>query len=128
MNRITRRFAAWIACCAMLFAALAPSVSHALSMAQGDIWSEICSVGGSKFVKLSVDQDASAAPATEDAIHVEHCPFCATHTEPLVLPPNAGFILPLIDTQDTHPFLFFQAPRPLAIWTAAQSRAPPASV
>ncbi|MGZ8292613.1 MAG: DUF2946 domain-containing protein [Telluria sp.] len=128
MKRITRRFAAWIACFAMLVAALAPSVSHAFSVSPGGTWSEICSVGGTKFVKVSLDQGGIADPATQDSIHLEHCPFCATHAGSFVLPPNAGFILPLIETQDTHPFLFFQAPHPLAIWTVAQSRAPPASV
>jgi hypothetical protein len=128
MKRITRRFAAWVACFAMLFAALAPSVSHALSMSRGEIWSEICSASGTKFVKVSVDQGGIADPATQGSIHLEHCPFCATHAESFALPPNAGFIVPLIETQDTHPFLFFQAPHPLAIWTVAQSRAPPASV
>ncbi|MFC0132847.1 DUF2946 domain-containing protein [Massilia eurypsychrophila] len=128
MRRITHRFAAWIACFAMLVAALAPSVSHALSMSRGGTWSEICSVGGTKFVKVSLDQGGIADPATQDSIHLEHCPFCATHAGSFALPPNAGFILPLIETQDTHPFLFFQAPHPLAIWTVAQSRAPPASV
>jgi len=127
MKRITRRFAAWIACFAMLFAALAPSVSHALSMSRGETWSEICSVGGKKFVKVSVDQRGIADRATQDSIHLEHCPFCATHAGSFALPPNVGLTILLIETQDTHPFLFFQSPHPLAIWTVAQSRAPPAS-
>jgi hypothetical protein len=127
MKKVTRRFAAWIACFAMLFAALAPSVSHILSMSRGETWSEICSVGGTKFVKVSVDQGGIADPATPDSIHFEHCPFCATHAGSFALPPSAGFAIPLIETQETHPFLFFQSPHPLAIWTVAQSRAPPAS-
>ncbi len=112
----------------MLFAALAPSVSHALSMSRGEIWSEICSVDGTRFVKVSLDQGELADPGAQDSLHLEHCPFCATHTSPTALPLNAGFVLPLIVTQHTHPRLFLQAPHPLAIWTAAQSRAPPASV
>lgn len=129
MKRITRRFAAWIACFAILFAALAPSISHAVSVSRGDTWAEICSsVGGTKFVKVSVGQDAIADPATQDVVHLEHCPFCATHAGSFALPPNAGFVIPLIETQDTHPFLFLQSPHPLAIWSVAQSRAPPASL
>lgn len=128
MKRVTRRFAAWIACFAMLFAALAPSVSHALSMSRGETWSEICSVAGKKFVKLGVAQGKIADPVTQESIQLEHCPFCATHAGPLGLPPPSGFTILMIDTQETHPFLFLQSPQPLAIWTAAQSRAPPASV
>ena len=112
----------------MLFAALAPSISHALSVSPGETWAEICSIGGTKFVKVSIDQGAIADPATQDPIHLEHCPFCATHASSFALPPNAEFAIQLIETQDTHPFLFFQSPHPLAIWTVAQSRAPPASV
>lgn len=128
MKRVTRRFAAWIACFAMLFAALAPSVSHALSVSHGETWTEICTVGGTKLVKVSVDKGGIADPATQDSIHLEHCPFCATHAGSFALPPNAGFTIPLIETQETHPFLFFQSAHPLPIWTVAQSRAPPASV
>lgn len=131
MKKVTRRFAAWIACFAMLFAALAPSVSHALSISRGETWFKICSVGGTKFVKVSVDQGAIADPAKQESIHLdhlEHCPFCVTYAGSFALPPNAGFAILLIETQDTHPFLFFQSPHPLAIWTVAQSRAPPAFV
>lgn len=123
-----RRFAAWIACFAMLFAALAPSISHALSMSRGETWTEVCSVGGAKLVQVSVAQGDIADPAREDAIHLEHCPFCATHAGSLALLPPAGFTILLIETHQTHPFLFFRSPHPLPIWTDAQSRAPPVTV
>jgi hypothetical protein len=127
MKSVTRRFAAWIACFAMLFGALAPSVSHAMSVARGDTWAEICSVGGVKLVKLGSDSSVPADSAKQQSIHLEHCPFCATHPGSLALPPGAGFAIILNDTQETLPFLFLQSAHPLAIWTAAQSRAPPAS-
>ena len=128
MKKITRRFAAWIACFAMLFAALAPSISHAWSLAQGEVWTEICSVGGTKRVSVSAQHGSTTDPAKTDAAHLKHCAFCATHAGSLALPPGAGLTIALIDTQDSLPFLFFQSPHPLAIWTVAQSRAPPASV
>ncbi|WP_332877444.1 DUF2946 domain-containing protein [Massilia sp. S19_KUP03_FR1] len=125
LTNITRRFAAWIACIAMLFAALAPSISHAMSTLPGDPSTEICSTSGSKFVKVTASSDDVSYPGKHPLVHVEHCPLCATHAGTFPLPPSAGFIIPLIETQATHPLLFFQAPHPLAIWTAAQSRAPP---
>lgn len=128
MKRITRHFAAWIACFAMLFAALAPSISHAVSLSQGETWAEICSVGGTKFVKVDGDANPVADLASESSIHVEHCPFCSTHGGSFAVLPSAGFTIPLIESQDSYPFLFFQSPHPLAIWTSAQSRAPPLSV
>lgn len=123
LKSATRRFAAWIACCAILFAALAPSISHALSVSRGETWTEICTVAGMKLVKVSADPSAPADDAT--AIHLEHCQFCATHPDSSALPPTAGQAIPIVITGPSHPFLFFQAPRPLAIWNAAQSRAPP---
>ena len=128
MKRVTRRFAAWIACFAMIFGALAPSISHALSVSRGEIWTEICSAGRTKFVDVSVDRGGVSEPTTQDSIHLEHCPFCATHAGSFALPPNSGFTTTLIETQDIYPVLFFQSPQPLPIWTVAQSRAPPIPV
>jgi hypothetical protein len=126
MKKITRRFAAWIACFAILFAALAPSISHAVSASRGQSWTEICSVAGTKFVKMSDDQGGTSDPVSKKSLHLEHCPFCAMHAGSFALLSRVGFAIPLIETQDTHPSLFFQSPHPLPIWTAAQSRAPPA--
>jgi hypothetical protein len=126
MKKITRRFAAWFACFAILFSALAPSISHAVSASRGQSWAEICGVGGTKFVKVSGDQDISADPVTKQSLHLEHCPFCATHADSFASLPGGGLAVPLIETQATHPSLFFQSPHPLSIWRTAQSRAPPA--
>jgi hypothetical protein len=126
MNTVTRRFVAWIACFAMLFAALAPSIAQAMSAARGETWAEICSVTGPKFVKTSAGQDAAADPVKQQTLHIKHCPFCATHAGSFALPPQPGFSIPLLDTPESHPLLFFRSPRPLSIWTTAQSRAPPA--
>jgi len=117
MNHITRSVAAWIACFAILFAALAPSISQAVTISQGGSWVEICSASGTRLVK------ADSGDAT---LHIDHCPFCATHAVPLGLLPNAGFVLPLPDTAALYPSLFYHAPRTLPAWTYAQSRAPPA--
>lgn len=126
MDRLTRHFAAWLACFAVLFAALAPSISHAMSAAKGEPWAEICTIDGAKFVKIGGDQLLKSDPGTQKSMHFEHCPFCATHGGSLALPRAAALAVPLLETHETYPFLFFQSPRPLAIWVAAQSRAPPA--
>jgi hypothetical protein len=126
MKTITRRYVAWIACFAMLFAALAPSIAQAMSAARGETWAEICSVQGPKFVKTSIDQDSAADPVKKPIEHVKHCPFCATHAGSFALLPGPSFTIPMLDAPQSHPFLFFQSPRPLPIWTTAQSRAPPA--
>lgn len=112
----------------MLFAALAPSLAHAMAASRGDGWSQICSASGTRMVRMDLADSAIAAPVDQDTAHLEHCPFCATHADTHALPPTAAVALPLIAAPASHPFLFFQSPRPLAIWMAAQSRGPPASV
>jgi len=122
---MTRCLAAWLASIAMLFAALAPSMSQAMSVMPGNTWTEICSMSGTRFVKVTAATGDVSDHAPSDAGHVAHCPLCATHAGSFALPPGAGYSIPLIDTRETYPFLFFQSPYPLAIWHRAQARAPP---
>lgn len=134
---MTRRFAAWIALLAILLAAFAPSISHARAAAHGAAWTEICSTDGARMVRIDAGQDGGqdggqdAGPAAGgagiDTSHLDHCPFCTTHGgAPLALP-GAEMTLPAFSGQFARPFLFYHAPRPLPIWTAAQPRAPPSA-
>jgi hypothetical protein len=125
LKLITRRFAAWLACFAILFAALAPSISHAFTPSNSQTWTEICTANGLSMVMVGDNGDAPAEPSTKLS-HLEHCPFCSSHGGSLALLPPTGMPIPLIDTHESHPSLFFQSPHPLPIWTSAQSRAPPA--
>ncbi len=128
MNNITRHLAAWIASFAILFAALAPSISHAMSGSSGGIWAEICSIAGTKYVKVDSGQVDQADQPGPSAVHLKHCPYCATHAGSFALPPDAAHMPPLLSLQETRPQLFYQAPYPLPAWTTAQSRAPPAFI
>ncbi|MES2114633.1 MAG: DUF2946 family protein [Pseudomonadota bacterium] len=130
---MTRRFAAWIAILAILLAAFAPSISHARAAARGAAWAEVCSTDGARMVLIDAGQDGGQPPgqasggAGIDTSHLDHCPFCATHGgAPLALP-GAEMTLPAFSGQVARPFLFYHAPRPLPIWTAAQPRAPPSA-
>ena len=68
----------WIAMLAILFSALAPTVSHALnSIDVPSATLEICSVNGYKAVKAP-DSNSSKSPSTTEH-GMEHCAFCATH-------------------------------------------------
>lgn len=124
-----RKFTAWIACLAILMAALAPSVSHALAAVKGGNggWIEVCSVVGAKLVKVGDKQNPASAPATDKAIHSEHCPYCFTHAGPAGLPPSAIAILPFVNASYPLPSLFYQSSSPLFAWVSAQPRAPPAT-
>lgn len=126
MNNVTRGVAAWIACIAMLFAALAPSISHALSASRGETWTQICSPGGTKLIKVIDGVAVTADPAEQHSSHLKHCPLCAVHADSTALPPGAAVAIPLLETADVVPYLFLRSPRPLPVWTSAQARAPPA--
>jgi hypothetical protein len=122
MTRFTRHLTAWIACMTMLFAAMAPSIAQAMSAARGNAWTEVCTVAGTKLVKLDAQP---ADPATEQSLHLKHCPFCATHADVAAPFPASSIAIPALDAPNAYPALFYQSHRPLAIWRTAQSRAPP---
>ena len=130
MTLFTRRFAAWIACFAILLAALAPSISQAVANAKqesGSGWAEICSVAGIRFVQVD-DDGAADGKSGGKVMQMEHCAFCSTHAGSVGLPPSP--VLPLPDASGTaiFPALYYQSPSPLFIWCTAQSRAPPALI
>ena len=117
----------WIACCAILLAALAPTVSRALTVARGMAVPslEICSVaGGMNMVPI---KPSSQEPAPEQgAMQMGDCPCCSMHAATLALPPaglapaTGALIVGLL------PVLFYQSINPLFAWTPLQPRGPPA--
>ncbi len=112
----------WIALLAILFSALAPSISHALANASADAV-EVCTVNGYKLVKLAPG-DNNKAPAS--AKHgMEHCAFCATHGGSDAIPTAPATVLLADGGRAIYPSLFYAAPQPLHAWSAAHARAPP---
>lgn len=116
---ITRRITAWIACMAILFAALMPSLSKAMQSPRDLALGEICTTS-------SVKLKGGSVPVSDPAHHLQHCPFCSVQDAPVLFLPSAPQSITVIDLPARHPFLFFQSPRPLQVWLSARSRAPPA--
>lgn len=105
----------WIAMLAVLFAALAPTVSHALAASTSSVLSEMCSV------------DGPTKKAPSNTMHgMEHCPYCATHGGAPALEPPALSGFAVIGGHDFYPPLFYTAPQPLHTWSVASPRGPPA--
>lgn len=79
----TKRLASFIAMMAVVFASLAPSISHAFPAKnnQATVLQELCSAQGAKrFVAVDLAVDTQKAPSqNQAATHFEHCPYCATH-------------------------------------------------
>lgn len=145
MLRNRRLLAAWIACFAVLTAALAPTISHFLAF--DDPWSAHGSGAIAHLAFASAAEDAVCHTPTEaDDVrltgfqlpaepavphqptqHLEHCPFCIQHTVALALEPHTYSLFAVHDRRAERPALFYQSTRPLAIWASAQPRGPPAS-
>jgi len=121
-----RRFAAWIACCAILLAALAPAISHAfVSHEKSQAWIEICTAQGIKLVQVGAEHSPEAPEPQPPVDHFEHCPFCNPSNVANGLPPGADIVFATIEYHRVFPALFYQAPEGLFVWTPAASRAPP---
>ena len=109
---------------AILFSALAPTVSHALTAINvPSATLEICTVNGYKAVKAP-DADSSKGPTTTRH-GMEHCAFCATHGGAFALAGAHPLILAIVAGRDIYPPLFYAAPQSLHAWSAANPRAPP---
>jgi Protein of unknown function (DUF2946) len=111
---------------ALLMAALAPSISHALSAGQGDTWTEICTAVGSRWVQAD-GPSSDPAPASGDVHALEHCPYCSLHANDLAIPAAPAAAAPALAGPDLLPVAFLAAPRTLHAWLSAQPRAPPFS-
>jgi hypothetical protein len=120
MNFHKNRFVHWIAAIAIAMSALAPAVSQAVSLAkhgQGFVM-EICSADGNKM-QIQVQGDEQ-----EVAEQAQPCPYCvaqnsitpAFNTNLTFAAPNSFALLPK---------LFYQSPKPLAVWVTPPSAAPP---
>jgi len=119
----------WIACLAILMAALAPTLSRALTVARGDTVPsmEICSVaGGLTMVPLKFNGQAPDAPQ-KSTMSMGDCPCCSMHVAalnvtPMTLAPASGALI-----TGLLPVLFYQSITPLFAWTPVQPRGPPAT-
>jgi len=120
--------AAWIASFAILLAALAPSISHAIAVAKGaDVsWLEICTTDGAKVIKVAGQQSPASPSSSEKGMQSGHCPFCFTHADSVALLPMAPLDMPVVSGTYHFPTLFYQSSHPLFAWSSAQPRAPPA--
>jgi hypothetical protein len=130
ISRLNRSITSWLATFAILMAALAPAISHAVvALSDGELrWVEVCTVGGVKQVPV-IDADRADDPGShgERILLTEHCPYCATHCGSFALAaPVAVGVSTHVDPAP-FPSAYLHAPRPsLFAWSASSPRAPPA--
>jgi flagellar basal body-associated protein FliL len=120
MNFHKNRLIHWIAALAIAMSALAPSISQAVSLAkhgQGFAM-EICSVDGSK---LQINVQSEDQEVAEQA---QPCPYCLAQSA--ITPAfNTNLTFQAPQTFALLPQLFYQSPKPLAVWVTPPSAAPP---
>jgi Protein of unknown function (DUF2946) len=98
-----------VALFAIVFASLAPSISHALASQDSskNFFQEICSSTGNKVViqvittqgrhlATEFSTNKPQAPKSLD-MHLEHCPFCANQAFAADLPPKHSEIIALLE-------------------------------
>ena len=121
-----RRFAAWLALLAVLWGALMPTLAQAVvSHSDRQGWVEVCSASGVLWVR--VDGGAESPPGTSGSMAdaAAHCPWCPMQGA-ASLPPEPA-LGTAADAQGPVPAAAFTSARPAAVWSPAQSRAPPAA-
>ena len=110
----------WIAAVAIAMSALAPAMSQAASLAkhgQGFAM-EICSADGNQM-QISVQPDEQ-----EVAEQAQPCPYCVAQNS--ITPAfNTNLTFQAPQTLALLPALFYQSPKPLAVWVTPPSAAPP---
>lgn len=135
------RFTAWgarAALAALLAMALLPTLSHALRSPTGAGWTELCTVGGSKWVRVTDDprgalpvsnplagltSDAPPGPE-QSAPAFDHCPYCSLQTQPLG-PAPAPAVFVALALELAAPCGRCTRQRGVPAWLAARPRGPP---
>ncbi len=106
---------------AIAMSALAPAVSQAVSLAkhgQGFAM-EICSSNGAK---ITVDIQTEEQDVADQ---MQPCPYCVAQNA--VTPAfNTNLTFEAPNSFALLPKLFYQSPKPLAVWVTPPSAAPPA--
>lgn len=123
-RRATRVLTSWIAVLAILVAALAPSISHALAGKNGTDWIEVCSAAGAKWINAD-DETGNKSPVPSGGHPFEDCAYCSLHAKAIAIPAAPTAAVPFFRPGHGRPIAFLAAPRTLHAWVSAQPRAPP---
>ena len=122
---------AWLAILAILFNALMPAVSHAISFSSATpAQVEVCTAMGMEMIPMpalpnGTTNETDKPPSDKLLKSMTHCAYCATHAGAFGLAPAATSVFAVLGGHDDFPPLYYQAARTLIPWLLAQSRAPP---
>jgi hypothetical protein len=132
-KRSQQRIVSLIALAAVLFASLAPTISHALEVTKGNrtLWQEVCSAQGIKVIPntfAAVNSQASKENNSQPnkmGMHFEHCPYCFSHAGSVGLPASAA-VLFLAEINAVEHIETYASPLVVSYYsTSHPTRAPP---
>lgn len=120
-----QRQLAWLALCAVLFAAAAPTVSKWLAALQPAFWAEVCSTSGAT-PRAAWDLGAKSSP-DRPAASDSHCGYCLLQHHTPVLPTATSRWEPVAASAERLPIgSGGTTVVKRFVWSAHLSRAPPA--
>lgn len=122
-----RRLSLWLLC-AMLLAALAPTVSRARAWSQGSavLWMAVCTTEGAQQTALNQPGDAPRDErSVPGAAMLDHCALCVLASDRMAPPPNLLSWQALPQAPPLLAQLHQHIPQAVPHWTV-HSRAPPA--
>jgi hypothetical protein len=124
LHRLGHEISSWMALVAIVMAAIAPTISHALQGEGATGWIELCSALGSRWVQpgqLNAGTDSAPASALQA---VEHCPYCSLQNMTLAAPPVAVGVA-LLSLAFEPPGVIAPGLRAPDAWRSALPRGPP---
>ena len=124
LHRLGRKISSWMALVAIVMAAIAPTISHALQGEGTTGWIELCSALGSRWVRPGNLNAGTDSPPVSALHAVEHCPYCSLQSVALASPPAAVGVN-LLSLKFEPPAAAAAALRAPAAWRSAQPRGPP---
>lgn len=122
-----RRLSLWLLC-AMLLAALAPTVSRARAWSQGGAvpWMAVCTTEGAQQTALNQQGDTPRDErSVPGAAMLDHCALCVLASDRMAPPPNPLSWQALPQAPPLLAQLHQHIPQAVPHWTV-HSRAPPA--
>lgn len=113
-----------LALVALLFGAVAPSLSALLAQAAGKVWVEVCTASGTQLVAVDAGDGPDESGHAQSAAH---CPYCRLQQDlPAIAHAPAVLVLADGSVRRTPPVATARPRAADVPWPAQRSRAPPA--
>ncbi|TXH64264.1 MAG: DUF2946 domain-containing protein, partial [Burkholderiaceae bacterium] len=112
---------------ALLWAALTPTLSHALSSPGDALGFEICSATGPRTAETGNGSTPEPTAPASLATSLDHCPYCTLHLV-AAAPPPVPVVVALLPLRFAAPLPDLPATFAPAAWQHAPPRGPPLSV